>query len=154
MHPEVSVNSVQTFKQLLADQGDGYLVLDFNHLFIASTLREEVWVLRQVDDVTLAHEVLERAADFGIRGATPDRDLDSYSGGERVILACLLLLAVVRAGGVCGTKLLLCNILESLSGDNRARLLRQFAEIHSTHALRVYTRDGGEAKELDFGTES
>jgi len=134
--------AIYKLDELLKEHGDDFLILDFNHLFIATTLREEVWLLQQRDDTALIDEVVQRAAAFGIRDAGPDRDMDTYSGGEQAILACLLTMAAIRAKALRGVNLLLYNVLESLSDDNRAALTAQFEYMYSTHHVGVFANDG------------
>jgi hypothetical protein len=137
--------------QLLAEQGAEYLVLDFNHLFISSTLREEVWLLRQQDDRAVVDKVIAEAGEFDIRGVRADRELHAYSGGEQAILACLLILATVEAAGVQGCKLLLYGLLESLSLENRDRLLARLAASHATQGLRTFIIEENHTKEIALG---
>jgi hypothetical protein len=137
--------------QLLAEHGAEYLVLDFNHLFISSTLREEIWLLRQRDDPAIMDRVIAEAGEFGIGGVRAERELHAYSGGEQAILACLLILATVEAAGVQGCKLLLYGLLESLSVENRDRLLARLAQSHVTHGLRAFIVEENHTKEVALG---
>ena len=129
--------------QLLEKHGNEFLVLDFNRLFISSTLREEAWLLLQKDDPALMGRLLERAAGFGIADVGPDRDLTTYSGGERAILACLLMLAAIATQGMGGIKLLLHNLTDSLSDANRKKLWDHLARSRESHGTRAFeSRDG------------
>jgi hypothetical protein len=137
--------------QLLAEHGEEYLVLDFNHLFISSTLREEVWLLRQRDDPAIVAQVIAEAGEFGLRGVRAERELHAYSGGEQAILACLLILATVEAAGVQGCKLLLYGLLESLSVENREKLLARLAQSQSSHGLSAFIMAENQPKEVALG---
>lgn len=134
--------------QLIQAYGADWLVLDFNHLFISTSLREEVWLLQHKDDHAIATEVIAEAARFGIEGVNADRELHTYSGGEQAILACLLVMAVIKANDVHGVKVLLYNVLESLSADNRAMLVGRFADRQRTHGVRAFTHDGKQLREV------
>jgi hypothetical protein len=114
--------------QLLARYGDEHLVLTVERLFISSTLREEAWLLLGRDAPELLRGVLDEAAALGIARADADRALVTYSGGEQVMLAILLTLAVVREGGHADTHLLLHNLLGSLSERNRQRMAQMIEE--------------------------
>ena len=139
---------IQDLDELLAKCGDEFLVLDFNRLFISSTLREEAWLLSQQDDPALISDVVDSAAGFGIHGIRPDRDLITYSGGEQAILAALLALATIMSKGLLGRKVLLNNVLNSLSPDNRQRLVELFAGARSSHQVRLYANDGEQIVEV------
>jgi hypothetical protein len=114
--------------QLLDRYGNAYLVLTIERLFISSTLREEAWLLLGHDTPELLSRVLDEAAALGIAGADPDRALSTYSGGEQVMLAILLALAVIREAGHSGVQLLLHNLLGSLSERNRQRMTEMLLE--------------------------
>ncbi|NLS77192.1 MAG: hypothetical protein GXY76_08035 [Chloroflexi bacterium] len=137
--------TIHKLDDLLAAYGGDYLVVDFNHLFISSTLREEAWLLRQGDDPALIARVVEQAQSFGIHNAAADRELGTYSGGEQAILACLLLLAATEAKGLCGVRVLLYNVLDSLSGDNRRALVARF--LAARDRLSLYRNEPSAAAE-------
>ena len=123
---------------ILNTYGDGYLVLEFNHLFIASSLREEVWLLQRTDDDAMVETIMHEAEDFDIHDATGDKDFDTYSGGQKAILSCLLIIAVIRNRKINGLKLLLNHVLDSISEDNQTKLLTKFEAIRSAHQIRLF----------------
>ena len=133
---------------LLDKYGDQFLILEFNHLFVSSSVREEVWLLQRKNDSRLTANITRAAAEFNINDASGSRDFDTYSGGQKAILACLLLLAVIADREIHGLKLLLNNILDSISDKNRSRLIRKFEEIHSTHRVRLFTEKEGRIQEI------
>jgi len=133
---------------LLDKYGDQFLILEFNHLFVSSSVREEVWLLQRKNDSRLTANITRAAAEFNINDASGSRDFDTYSGGQKAILACLLLLAVIADRKIHGLKLLLNNILDSISDKNRSRLIRKFEEIHSTHHIRLFTENDGRIQEI------
>ena len=132
--------AIYNLKQTLQDCGQEYLILDFNHLFVAATLREEVWLLRGQNDTAFIAGILDEATQFNMTAISADRNLESYSGGEQVILACLLVLAMMRSDAYLGTKVLLINILESLSEKNRLVMLEKIAQARYRYQLRLFTR--------------
>ena len=132
----------------LSQFGDDYLILDFNHLFISSSIREEIWLLQRKDDPDLLDKVLQEAREFYIYEVGADRDFETYSGGQKAILGCLLTLAVIRDRKVLGLKLLLNNILDSVSETNRSSLSEKFKEIHATCNLRLFTAEDGGIREI------
>jgi hypothetical protein len=140
--------AIYDLKQTLRDYGQEYLILDFNHLFVAATLHEEVWLLRGQNDTAILADILDEAAQFNLTAISADRDLESYSGGEQVILACLLVLAMVRSGAYPDTKVLLINMLESLSEKNRSTMLEKFARARHRYRLRPFTRRLDQIEEL------
>ena len=139
---------VQDLRETLAKCGDEFLVLDFNRLFVSSTLREEAWLLSQRDDPELIRDVIFGASAFGIEGIRPDRDLITYSGGEQAILAALLALATIKSKDLAGRKVLLYNVLDSLSQDNRQRLIKTFAAARSSQQVALYANIGGRIVEV------
>ncbi len=118
--------------------GRSYLLLDVNCLFVAASLREEIWLFSGQENARLLARVCGEAAEFGIRGADPDRELVTYSGGEQAILACLMVLFLIQAHGLKSRKLLLCGVLESLSEENLQRLKRRFQTAARTHGIEVH----------------
>jgi len=124
---------------MLNRYGDAYLILEFNHLFISSSIREEVWLLQRRADPALVEKIMREAQAFGIYDVNADKDFDTYSGGQKAILGCLLTLAVIRSQKIHGLKLLLYNVMDSLSDDNRLKLLSKFEEMRTTHDIRLFT---------------
>jgi len=136
---------------LLDRYSNGFLILDFNHLFISSSIREEVWLLQRRKDSTLTKNIKQAASEFGIHEVTDDKDFETYSGGQKAILGCLLTLAVIRDQNVYDVKLLLNNVLDSVSGENRSRLAHQFDQIRLTHNTRIYLEKDGHIREIFSG---
>ena len=118
--------------------GRSYLLLDVNCLFVAASLREEVWLYSRRNDLPVLSRVCDEAGKFGIRGVDPDRELVSFSGGEQAILACLMVLGMIQVHDLKSRKLLLCGVLESLSRQNRNRLKRRFARADQDHGVAVH----------------
>ena len=131
-----------------------YLVLDYNHLFVSSSLREEIWLLRRKNDAAILTRVLAAAQTFGIRNASADRVLNTYSGGEQAILACMLIVACIEVNHLSGLKLLLISVLESISRSNRINLLKIFYDLGRTHALTVFCAKGRQIEELPYPDEN
>jgi hypothetical protein len=138
---------------LLERYGDRFLILEFNHLFISSSIREEVWLLQRQDDLGLIERILREAAEFNIHEVDADRDFETYSGGQKAILGCLLTLALIRARKTRDLKLLLNNILDSVSDENRIKLAQKFVEIHSSHNVRLFTPKDNRILELFTANE-
>ncbi len=131
--------AIYNLDAILNRYGDGFLILEFNHLFISSSIREEVWLLQRRADPALVAEIMREAQEFSIYDVTADKDFDTYSGGQKAILGCLLTLALIRSQKIHGLKLLLNNVLNSLSDDNRLKLFSKFAEMRSTYDTRLFT---------------
>lgn len=133
---------------LLEQYGDQFLILDFNHLFVASSIREEVWLLQRKNDLTLIDRILQEAAAFNLLEVDADRDFETYSGGQKAILGCLLALELIRARRIEGLKILLSNILDSISDDNHAKLMQLFDKIRSSHHIRLFTQIENQLQEV------
>jgi hypothetical protein len=140
--------SIYNLGPILNEFGDGYLILEFNHLFISSSIREEVWLLQRRADPALVKEIMREAEEFNIHDVKADKNFDTYSGGQKAILGCLLTLAVIRSQKIHGLKLLLNNVLDSLSDDNRLKLFSKFKEIRSSHDIRLFTTTKDRIQEI------
>lgn len=104
--------------------------------------------MRHRDDTALANEVLEQAKGFGIVGAGGDRELSTYSGGEQALLACLLVIAVIKANGCRERKVLLHDVQGSLSQENWNKLLASFSAVHASHGLRLFVNEQDQVREV------
>ena len=140
--------AIYNLDAILNRYGGGYLILEFNHLFISSSIREEVWLLQRRADPDLVEKIMREAKELGIHDVKADKDFDTYSGGQKAILGCLLTLAVIRSQKIHGLKLLLNNILDSLSDDNRLKLFRKFESMRSTHDIRLFTDENDRIQEI------
>ncbi len=140
--------AIYELDDLLDKYSGEFLILDFNHLFISSTICEEVWLLQRKNDSAVIAKIIQAAREFNIHDVSADRDLETYSGGQKAILACLLTLALIVARKNHDLKLLLNNILESISDDNRSKLLRKFKEICSTRNIKLFTAKNGHIQEI------
>ena len=133
----------------LLDKYSGeFLILDFNHLFISSSIREEVWLLQRKNDSPMIEKIMQDAREFSIHDVSDGRDLETYSGGQKAILACLLTLALIVDRKIHGLKLLLSNILDSVSDDNRSKLIEKFKKIGSGHDIKLFTEKNGHIQEI------
>lgn len=140
--------AIYNLDAILNTYGDNYLILEFNHLFISSSIREEVWLLQRRADPALVEKIMREAEEFGIHDVNADKDFDTYSGGQKAILGCLLTMAVIRSQKIYGLKLLLNNVLDSLSDDNRLKLYSKFEEMRSIHDMRLFTDKKDHIQEL------
>ncbi|HKK33605.1 MAG TPA: hypothetical protein VJ934_08605 [Desulfomicrobiaceae bacterium] len=113
--------------ELFQRHGDRFLIMDFDHLFTATTLRDEIWLLTRGKGDAVMDALQTGCTRFGLPHA-PERELDTFSGGERVILAVVLTCAVLDAFRPREPEILLVNILETLTPQNRERVLERFAE--------------------------
>jgi hypothetical protein len=136
---------------LLDKYSSEFLILEFNHLFISSSIREEVWLLQRKNDSALIDKIMQAAREFNIHEVSDDRDFETYSGGQKAILGCLLTLALIGDRKIHGLKLLLNNILDSVSEENRSKLVQKFEEIRPTHNIRLFTEKDGHIQEIFLG---
>jgi hypothetical protein len=146
--------TIYNLNRVLSQYGEDYLILDFNHLFISSSIREEIWLLQRKNDPALLEKIMQEAREFNIYEVSADRDFETYSGGQRAILSCLLTLAVIRDQKVYGLKLLLNNILDSLSETNRSSLSGKFEQMRATHDMKLFTAENGRIREIPLGNEN
>ena len=123
----------------IATFGADYCVIDTHNLFVCATLEDEILILG--DDQSLFADLVDDARRFGLT-PEPRRQLQSYSGGEQAILACLLLM---RLSFPITRPILLVHVLETLSSRNRDLLLRFFALRRPQTRLFTLTADGPHA---------
>jgi hypothetical protein len=97
---------------------------------------------------------VQSAREFNIHEVSDERDFETYSGGQKAILACLLTLALIGDRKIHGLKLLLNNILDSVSEENRSKLVQKFEEIRPTHNIRLFTEKDGHIQEIFIGNEN
>jgi hypothetical protein len=135
--------AIYDLDSILDKYSDGYVILDFNHLFISSSIREEVWLLQRKNDPALIDKIMDEAREFNIHEVNNDKDFETYSGGQKAIIGCLLTMAVIHAKKISGVKLLLNNILDSISEDNRLKLFHKFQEICETHKITLFSIQNG-----------
>jgi len=139
---------------LLKKYSDEFLILEFNHLFVSSSIREEVWLLQRKNDSPLIDKIIRAAREYDIHEVSGSRDFETYSGGQKAILACLLLLEVVGDRKTQDLKLLLNNILDSISAKNQAQLIKKFDEVRSSHNIRLFVEKDGRVREILSGNEN
>ena len=131
--------AIYNLGSVLNKYGDDFLILEFNHLFISASIREEIWLLQRRADPALMEKIMQEAKEFSIYDVNADKDFETYSGGQKAILGCLLTLALIRSQKIHGLKLLLNNVMDSLSDDNRLKLLSKFEEMRITHDIRLFS---------------
>ncbi|NCC24497.1 MAG: hypothetical protein EOM25_04735 [Deltaproteobacteria bacterium] len=103
--------------------GDDHVVIDYDRLFVSGCLRDEAWIFSEDEADRTLSLALGEAQAMGLE-VDPDRSLHRYSGGERALLACLLVMAAAEVNRIRGLRLLLRNVVESLSAERRERLTR------------------------------
>jgi hypothetical protein len=140
--------AIYNLNAVLSKYSDDYLILDFNHLFISSSIREEIWLLQRKNDSALLDKIMQEAREFNIFEVDADKNFETYSGGQKAILGCLLTLAVIRDQRIHGLKLLLNNILDSVSEKNRFSLSGKFKQIHASHDMRLFTAEDSRIREI------
>jgi hypothetical protein len=143
--------AIYNLDDLLNKYSDEFLILEFNHLFISSSIREEVWLLQRKNDSPMIEKIVRAAREFGIHDVRDERDFETYSGGQKAILACLLTLTLIGDRKIHGLKLLLNNILDSVSEENRSKLMQKFEEICPTLNIGLFTERDGHIQEIFAG---
>ena len=141
--------AIYNLDDLLDKYSGEFLILEFNHLFVSSSIREEVWLLQRKNDAQMIDIIMQSAREFNIHDIREDRDFETYSGGQKAIIACLLTLALIRDRNIQGLKLLLNNILDSISEENRSKLLHMFKEFCPPRDIRLFTEKNGNIQEIN-----
>jgi len=131
--------AIYQLQSILDRYADDFLVLEINHLFVSSTLREEIWLLQKKDDEDLLRRIIHAARNYGLDEIGADRDFETYSGGQKAIVACLLVMAAVDRHDIRNLRILLINVLESISGGNRRLLTADLRQLKTSRRIRVFT---------------
>ena len=141
--------AINQLDSMLDRYANDYLVLEINHLFVSSTLREEVWLLQKTDDADLLQRIILAARDYGLDEIGADRNFETYSGGQKALVACLLVMAAVACHHTRNLRILLINVLESISIENRRRLTADFRQLKTAHRVRVFTGSSEQVEQLE-----
>lgn len=141
--------AIYQLQSMLDRYADDYLVLEINHLFVSSTLREEIWLLQKTEDADLLQQVIRRGRAYGLAEISADRNLETYSGGQKAIVACLLVMTAVACRNIRNLRILLINVLESISGETRRQLIEDFQQLTTSHRIRVFTGGGEQTGQIE-----
>ncbi len=96
-----------------------FFILDFDHLFISTNLYdEEILISGKNSDILVEKTKLELFKNFEIN-FDRNKDLENYSGGEKVMIALVFYALVFEEKKQEHPKILLINMLESLSNENK-----------------------------------
>ena len=140
--------AIYQLKAMLDQYAEEFLVLEINHLFVSSSLREEVWLLQKKEDAAFLQHVIVKARSFDLNEINADRNFETYSGGQKAIVACLLVMAAIENNGLRDRRVLLINVLESISSANRRLLIAEFRRLNTANGIRVYAGGPGRIDEL------
>ena len=133
---------------MLDKYADAHLVLEINHLFVSSTLREEIWLLQKKNDEDFLQQLVNKARTFHLNEVEGDRNFETYSGGQKAILACLLMMTAITVRKIHNLRVVLINVFESISAETRRMLSAEFRRLRSTNGIRVFTADRDQLEEL------
>lgn len=92
--------------KLLEDYSKHYLVIDFDHLFISTCLRDEFLLLIGQTPKSLINKLSNAAEEFNIK-IDIERKIINYSGGEKALISCLFIVFVAEHLLISQLKLLL-----------------------------------------------
>lgn len=109
-----------------------YLVLDFDHAFLANTIAEELILYDVADSGKVKSKIATMFRNFK-KDYEDSRSVNELSGGEKAILVCIVYAVLIEIKNK-KANLLLCNILESLSQNNRDKLIKLLKEICADRA--------------------
>ena len=133
---------------MLDKYADAYLVMEINHLFVSSTLREEIWLLQKKNDEDFLQQLVNRARTFHLNEVEGDRNFETYSGGQKAILACLLMMTAIAVRNIHNLRIVLINVFESISAETRRMLSEEFRRLRGTNGIRVFSADRDQLEEL------
>ena len=115
------------------------LSIDWNNLFVSSTLHDELLLFSPAPDETF-RRLCDECAFYGI-DIDRHRALESYSGGEQAIICCLFLCALLPKEPL---DILFVHLLETLSPNNRQQILAHFRKSLPLATLDAAHADGKE----------
>ena len=141
--------AIYQLHSMLDRYAKNFLVLEINHLFISSTLREEIWLLQKKDDADLLGRIMEKSRNYGLEEIGADRNVETYSGGQKAIIACLLVMAAVDFRRIRNLRILLVNVLESISTENRRQLTADFRQLKTAYRIRVFTAGSEQVEQIE-----
>ena len=101
-------------------QDERFLLIDFDHTFLSSTLREEALLFGVNQYKKLVYEVSVKFKKFK-EDFSEEQSLDELSGGENALLAVIFYTSLAEHKNK-SVQFLFSNILESLSEKNRELL--------------------------------
>lgn len=133
-------NKNEKIINLLKKYSEDYLLIDFNYLFISTCIKDEAILLggEKADQVT---EIVMKYLDKYDFDIDITRDLSTYSGGERVIIACVLLIVLAEVAELDILRILFVNIFESLSKNNKGLLLELLEKEKNIINISLYTKN-------------
>ena len=116
-----------------------YFTLAWNNLFVSSTLHDELLLFAPRP----AETFMQLHAECALYDIDLDqhRALNSYSGGEQAIICCLFLCALLPRTPL---NILFVQTLETLSENNRKRILDHFRHVLPEACLYAATNAGKE----------
>lgn len=101
-----------------------YFSIDWNNLFVSSTLHDELLLFSSTPGETYV-TIKNECAEYGIV-LDQYRSLDTYSGGEQAIICCLFLCALLPRKPL---RILFVHVLETLSMPNKERIIAHFHRV-------------------------
>jgi len=122
-----------------------YLLIDFDHTFLSSSLREEALLFGVNQYKKLVFEVSAKFKKFK-EDFRKEQSLDELSGGENALLAVIFYTALAESKNK-PVQFLFSNILESLSEKNR-ELLKEIMIDHQKNGQQFYILVENQIKRL------
>lgn len=133
-------------EEILAKYHEQYLLLGFDHTFLSTTLPEEALLFGIRQPEALVNEVKELFLPFKEDFAI-GQSINKLSGGENAIL-CLIFYSCLAKYLHKPVKILLYNLMESLSQLNRTKLQKALKH-YSTYGIRFYILKNNEVQEIN-----
>lgn len=129
--------------------GDDCLLVDFNNLFVASSISEEILLFSRTSDCDLYDDFNTQISEFFIKKVDFGKDLNSYSGGEKVLIAISLIFASIIKYEIHSIRILFVNIIDSLAAQNREVLLRKLKYMSDTYSVSFYNLVEKDIQKID-----
>jgi len=143
----VLISGVFIVNRILEKWQDEFLLLDFEHPFLADTIEEELILFGRQDFGEIVSLTTTMFAGFKT-DFVEKQSLQHLSGGERAALALILYFNLALSLGK-PVKILLYNILESLSQTNQTKLLDMLAELDNEHSISLYNLKNDKPEKLN-----
>lgn len=128
-------------KSYIDTYGKKYLIIDFNNLFISSTIREEIYLLSFEEKRAVIKLFNNEMQSIDISPIDIDRDLTNFSGGERAIISIILILCIIIVRQLNNVRILLIDILPSLSKSKKKMIQNAYRRYTGMYNINLFIND-------------
>jgi len=114
--------------EIYSKYSEKYFILDFDHLFVSTTICDEAIIFGGKQSSSLVNETKKILLSEYSINLNENQNLSEYSGGQRVIISLIFYMLVFKVKMIKPPQLLLINIIESLSEENHKAILNTYED--------------------------